>query len=121
MLEAKGATQRDLDRLKRWNCLKIVMFSKSKMSCRWVKAITSTSEGWAENGLRAKLGTEVWGCWLERSFNDPSTCTGNPESPSCVLGCIRSVASRSRWGGILPLCSSLMRTFLQSCILLWGS
>ena len=37
-----------------------------------------------------------------------------------ILGCIkRSVASRL-WEGILPLCSTLVRPHLQSCIQLWS-
>jgi len=43
-------------------------------------------------------------------------------SPEChVLGCIKSsVASRTR-DGILPLCSTLVRPHLKSCIQLWSS
>ena len=42
------------------------------------------------------------------------------QKANCILGCIkRSMASRSRQG-ILPLCSTLVRSHLESCIHLWS-
>jgi len=47
-------------------------------------------------------------------------CALTAQKANHILGCIKSsVASRSR-ERILPLCSTLVRTHLESCIQLWS-
>ena len=46
-------------------------------------------------------------------------CACSPES-HCILGCIKSSMTSRSGGGILPLCSALVRPPLQYCIQIWG-
>jgi len=47
-------------------------------------------------------------------------CALTVQKANCILGCTKSsVASRSR-EGILPLCSTLARPHLESCVQLWS-
>ena len=42
------------------------------------------------------------------------------QKANCVLGCIKSSVASSLRGVILPLCSSLVRPHMESCIHLWS-
>ena len=41
------------------------------------------------------------------------------QQASCILGCIKSMANRSK-KVILPLCSALVRAHLEYCVQLWS-
>jgi len=57
---------------------------------------------------------------VDKKLNVTWRCTFAAQKANGILGFIKSsVASRLR-EGILPLCSSLVRTHLESCIQLWS-
>ncbi|KAK4818522.1 hypothetical protein QYF61_014358 [Mycteria americana] len=105
LLEGRDAIQRDLDRLEEWAHANLIKFNKAKRKVLHL--------GCGNPQYQFRLGDE----WIESSLaeKDLGILKANR-----ILGCIkRSVASRSR-EEILPLYSTLMRSYLEYCIQLWG-
>jgi len=60
------------------------------------------------------------GVLVDKKLNMTQQCALAAQKASRILGCIKSsVASRSR-EGILPLCCTLVRPHLESCVQLWS-
>jgi len=72
---------------------------------------------WTENSSEEKdLGVLV-----DEKLSMTQQCALEAQKANCILGYIKSsVASRAR-EGILPLCSTLVRPHLESCLQLWSS
>ena len=80
----------------------------SASSCTQVRAIPSTSTGWAENGLRAALRRKAWGYWWMRSSTWPCNVCLQPRR-STVFQAASKEACPSCWG----------RWFCSSTLLWW--
>ncbi|KFQ70129.1 hypothetical protein N335_03734, partial [Phaethon lepturus] len=112
---------RDLDKLERWACMKLMRFNKAK--CK----VLHMNQGNPKHKYR--LGGE----WIEGSPEEKDSevlvdekldmsqqCALAAQKANHLLSCIkRSMASRSR-EVILPLHSALVRPRLESCIQFWS-
>ena len=70
--------------------------------------------------MRAALPRRTWGALVNKKPDTSRQCALTAQTANCILGCTKSsLASRSR-EGILPLCYTLVRPHLESCIQLWS-
>ncbi|KAK4815577.1 hypothetical protein QYF61_004094 [Mycteria americana] len=103
MPEGWDGIQRDLDKLEKWACVKLMRFNKAK--CRVLHL------GRGNPQFQYRLGDDV----IESSSAEKDLQKAN-RIPGCIK---RSVASRSR-EVILPFYSTLVRPHLEYCVQLWS-
>lgn len=113
ILKGRTATQRDLDKLKKWVARNITKFSKSKVLHVGGNKITQHYR-LGPNRLGSSSAGKHMGVIVDKKL------TTSQQHVIAAEGCIRKrVTSKSR-GVILPLCSALLRPHLEYCVLFWA-
>ncbi|PKU46770.1 hypothetical protein llap_2929 [Limosa lapponica baueri] len=121
MLEGRHVIQRDLDRLERWACVKLMRFNKTNCNVLHVslgnpKDKYRLGREWIESSPEEKDLSVL----VDEKLNMSWQCVVTPQKVNHMLDCIkRIVASRSR-EMIRPLYSVLVGPHLKYCIQLWS-
>jgi len=119
--EAWSVIQRDLDKLKKWDCVNVMRFNKAKCKILHV----GRSNPWyqymlVDEGNESSPSEKHLGVLVDKKLEMSQKSVLTAKKASNILGCIkRSVTSRSR-EVILPLYSTLVRPHLEYCVQLWN-
>jgi len=120
-LGGRDATQRDLHRLERWVRTNFMKFNKAK--CKALHMGRGTPKHKYRLGgewIESSTVEKDLGVLVDEKLNLTWQCVLTVQKASHTLGCIKSSVAHKSREVILPLCSALVRTHLESCVQLWS-
>jgi len=112
--EGRDAIQRDLDKLERWACVNLMRFTKAMC-----KVLPQYQYRLGDEGIESSPDEDLR-VLVDEKLDRSHQCVLSAQKANCILGCIKSSMDSGSREGILPLCPSLVRPHLESCIQLWS-
>jgi len=70
--------------------------------------------------IKSSSADKDMGVLVDEKLGMNQQCALTGQKANHILGCIRSSVARRSREGILPLCSTLVRPHVESCVQLWS-